>query len=329
MARYSLGKKINVNGTLDDLGNTVSDEDLEKIDSFVNSGIEEVVNAVAWNLNEGFYIAKGTLTIGANTYIIKNTTNPAITTSNGAVLIYVGKGVYVSSSAGTYKYLTIYNGYTSGTNELIVTFDFTQHGQIWLYDNGATGENFDKFPSRKQYSVVTNISVVNNRVRVLKDGQVSYLDDIALTSDIPTDYVTSEDALGTTPEVNPLDNYYTKTQSDTKFVAKEETTPIDITSSVVFTKTSGNSTMVVQNAYRVGNAIYITAVCSCTGNTSAGSNAWTGKINYTPKLASRGIGFNASRMLVLYIGTDGAVGVRAIDAVTSADSATISIIILV
>ena len=31
MARYNLGKKIDANGTLNDLGNTVSDEDLEKI----------------------------------------------------------------------------------------------------------------------------------------------------------------------------------------------------------------------------------------------------------------------------------------------------------
>jgi hypothetical protein len=32
MARHNLGKKINANGTLDDLGNTVSDDDLNKID---------------------------------------------------------------------------------------------------------------------------------------------------------------------------------------------------------------------------------------------------------------------------------------------------------
>lgn len=50
MARHNLGKKIDANGTLNDLGNTVSDEDLSQIDTIKDRAFKE----------EGVYFVDGT-----------------------------------------------------------------------------------------------------------------------------------------------------------------------------------------------------------------------------------------------------------------------------
>ena len=58
MARHNLGKKIDANGTINDLGNTVSDEDLSQIDTIKDRAFKE----------EGVYFVDGTGNTTAGTW---------------------------------------------------------------------------------------------------------------------------------------------------------------------------------------------------------------------------------------------------------------------
>lgn len=124
MPRKNVGKKIDVNGTLQDLGNTLSDEDLEKLDG-IEEGAQKNVQA-DWEATEGDSFIKN------KPNVVTTSTSQTLYRKNfNQVTINVGTSSTASSTA--IKVVTLSN-FELKTGAIIdVKFSNGSY-----YDNGAT-----------------------------------------------------------------------------------------------------------------------------------------------------------------------------------------------
>ena len=189
----------------------------------VNITIPEPVQSIpviegsnVWDLEEGWYILKDSVIINGTTY---NILSEGV--SGAQLLSYIYTLETPSVDYDT-KLIYFVNSSKPENGNIDVNTSDSSKGTLYRFTNGTFQEIWTVYPRRAEGSVVTNVYVENNVVKIAKDGDVTTLNTIAtkqdITNAIPTNTVTTD----TTQTVTGEKDFTGGLKKNGKSVATEE-----------------------------------------------------------------------------------------------------------
>lgn len=255
MARHNLGKKINENGTLEDLGNTISDEDLDYID--------HTSNYLEWTKSRtisGTYTTIELFNVAPKSVSSKYFVSAEVTTNDGydfTLIVYDGVAKITKDVDGKLYSKEDINSMFSYPPQLGVYFGYdyvramfkttgawvkVKVSAIGCWEDDRSYVNIETLYSGIQagYTLPTWTRVANESDLVISaslknlisksggtitgnlevNGNLTKNGVNVVTENDIDGFVASEEAIGSEIEPTILDNYYTKTQSNNTFSNK-------------------------------------------------------------------------------------------------------------